>query len=84
MKNIPDDTMISLDEKTKRGKDDECYIIGRRKEKREDLAQCNVSITQQKDTETNANDEMKLYGVKGVVCKRRLNNTVREMVEEKI
>lgn len=64
MKNIPDDTMISLNVRRKK-KDDEC-IEGERKkgEKKENPIQCNVLYPS--SNKINAHDQMELYKVERV------------------
>jgi len=65
MKNIPDDTMISLNEKEK---DDKCEEGVRKKgeKKKENPVQCKCTHHPTKGTKTNAHDQMKLYKVEGV------------------
>jgi len=66
MKNIPDDTMVSLNVRRKK-KDDECMEGERKKGKKKKgkphPMQCTVSVTQQKGRKINAHDQMELYKV---------------------
>ena len=68
MKNIPDDTMISLNVRRKK-KDDECMEGERKKgekKRKPHPMQCTVSVTQQKGRKINAHDQMELYKVERV------------------